>query len=154
LALAKSKYPDATGNQLVQALIHNPSGGTFAWDRVYGFGIVSVSRLLAQDPTGWPDEYPLPKGPRRAEKDYPTSKYGTTSSPTASPSSEPSATEAPAPSDSGRPDSAATESESRGVPVWLWSAAALLVLGGIVVALTQRQRGRRPAATEHNAEDV
>jgi hypothetical protein len=28
------------------------------------------------------------------------------------------------------------------------------VLGGIALALTQRQRGRRPAATEHNAEDV
>jgi subtilisin family serine protease len=154
LALVKSKYPDATGNQLIQTLIHNPSGGTFAWDRAYGFGIVSVTRMLAQDPTGWPDENPLPLGPRSAEKKYPASVYGTAASPTASPSGDSSATRAPSPSDSGRPDSAATDSDSSGVPVWLWPVAALLVLGGIVLALTQRQRGRRPAATEHNSEDV
>lgn len=153
LALAKSKYPDATGNQLVQALIHNPTIGAYGWDAQYGFGIVSVSKLLAQDPAGWPDENPLLKGPRRAVKDYPASSYGAVSTPPASPSGDPSATAAPSPSDSGRPRSAATESGSGGVPVWLWPVAAVVGLGGVALALTQRQRGRRPAAAEHNAED-
>jgi hypothetical protein len=152
LALAKSKYPDATGNQLVQALIHNPTVGAYGWDAQYGFGIVSVKKLLAQDPSGWPDENPLLKGPRRAVKEYPASSYGAVSSSTASPSEDSSATAAPSPSDSGRPGSAAADSGSGGVPVWVWPAVALVVLGGVVLALTQR--GRRPAAAEHNSEDV
>ncbi len=154
LALAKSKYPDATGNQLVQALIHNPSVGDYGWDPKYGFGIVSVSKLLAQDPAGWPDENPLLKGPQRAVKDYPASSYDASASSAATPSDSAGATEAPAPSDSGRPESAPADSGSDGLPVWLWPAVGAVVLGGVVLALTQRQRGRRPAATEHNAEDV
>ena len=45
LALVKSKYPDATGNQLVQAADPQPDRSAhYGWDAHYGFGIVSVSK--------------------------------------------------------------------------------------------------------------
>ncbi|MGQ0631842.1 MAG: S8 family peptidase [Sporichthyaceae bacterium] len=60
LALVASKYPKATGNQLIQHLIRNP-GGTreFGKDLEYGYGIMSVTKMLAADPTEQPDVNPL-----------------------------------------------------------------------------------------------
>ena len=73
LALVKSKYPDATGNQLIQQLIHYTSSGTYAWDRTYGFGLVSVSKMLAERPDRVARRQPAAQRPRRALKDYPMS---------------------------------------------------------------------------------
>jgi subtilisin family serine protease len=63
LALAAQKYPDATGNQLIQSLIrttgaathepqYDPAGNT-------GYGAASVTGMLALDPSTLPDENPL-----------------------------------------------------------------------------------------------
>jgi subtilisin family serine protease len=64
LALTKQKYPDATGNQLLQSLIHNTSGEpdhepSFDSTLVYGYGLVSLTNLLATDPSKYPDVNPL-----------------------------------------------------------------------------------------------
>ena len=77
LALVKEKYPDATANQLIQHLIHNPGGDVgYAWDQDYGFGIASVTNMLKSDPQEWPDENPLVDGPERALADFPMSVRG------------------------------------------------------------------------------
>jgi subtilisin family serine protease len=60
LALVAARYPSATGNQLIQHLIHNPAGNRpFGLDPDYGYGVISVPRMLAADPTQWPDVNPL-----------------------------------------------------------------------------------------------
>ncbi|WP_238343857.1 S8 family peptidase [Microbacterium sp. RG1] len=63
LAVAMQKYPNATGNQLLQSRVHNtgsedhplvydPSDG-------FGYGAASLTRVLAADPTQYPDTNPL-----------------------------------------------------------------------------------------------
>lgn len=67
LALVKSKYPSATGNQLVQTLVRN----TFAEDHpfekdpdgFFGYGIVSLRHMMAVDPSQYPDTNPLIENP-------------------------------------------------------------------------------------------
>lgn len=62
LALAEQKWPDATGNQILQDLVRSP------WDdgNVYfdsnleiGFGWASATRMLERDPAQYPDVNPL-----------------------------------------------------------------------------------------------
>lgn len=62
LAVVKQKYPDATGNQLIQSLIHNT--GTKGehepeWNDSTGYGAASLTGMLAVDPTTYPDVNPL-----------------------------------------------------------------------------------------------
>ncbi|CAN7200941.1 S8 family peptidase [Microbacterium foliorum] len=62
LAVVKQKYPDATSNQLIQSLIHNT--GTKGehepkWDNSGGYGAISLTGMLAVDPTKYPDVNPL-----------------------------------------------------------------------------------------------
>lgn len=62
LALAAQKTPQATGNQLVQALIATTNGEvhtpSFSPDG-YGYGAAWLSTLLSVDPLQYPDETPL-----------------------------------------------------------------------------------------------
>ncbi|MFJ4046826.1 S8 family serine peptidase [Microbacterium sp. NPDC089987] len=62
LAVAKQKYPEATSNQLIQSLIRNT--GTKGehepeWNNRVGYGAVSLTGMLAVDPTKYPDVNPL-----------------------------------------------------------------------------------------------
>lgn len=63
LALLSQKYPSATGNQLVQALISTTAQAKAGKPRDqvngYGYGAVSLRNLLAADPTKLPDVSPL-----------------------------------------------------------------------------------------------
>ena len=63
LALAMQKYPDATGNQLIQSLIHNTPANYEnqepIWEPAYGYGAVITDMFLAVDPTVYPDVNPL-----------------------------------------------------------------------------------------------
>lgn len=70
LALAMQRWPQATGNQIVANLIATatrratpgPSPGTpsaLTRDTDYGYGVMSVSGMLAADPTRFPDVNPL-----------------------------------------------------------------------------------------------
>lgn len=155
LALVKSKYPDATGNQLIQALIHD-TGGTrpYKWDKSFGFGIVSVQEMLSHDPTEWPDVNPLLGGPAKAVRDFPASVRGRTSSATGSPSSSSS----PAPSASTSPAAADASNDGdggAGLPTGALLVGALVVLGALAAGVvTISRRGSRPVATDDNAKGV
>jgi subtilisin family serine protease len=151
LALVKSKYPEATGNQLIQQLIHSPSSGKYAWDRSYGFGLLSMSRMLATDPTGWPDVNPLLKGPRAALADYPMSSRGAAASASPSASESPSS-DAPAASDDTTPASAAT-ADSGGVPVWVWPLGAVVVLAGAGAGIAANKRGSHSSTSGRTREE-
>ncbi|WP_010205881.1 S8 family peptidase [Salinibacterium sp. PAMC 21357] len=63
LAVAKSKYPTATGNQLIQSLLRNTGGVEhelrYDGEKLYGYGIASMTGMLASDPTVYPDENPI-----------------------------------------------------------------------------------------------
>ena len=154
MALVKSKYPDATGNQLIQHLIHYSSSDTYKWTRFYGYGIVSVTRMLQHDPTRWPDVNPLLKSPKAAMKAYPMSAYGATqpsssADPTDGSSGDASrdASEAPATSGDDTRPSASGTSDSGGVPVWVWPLAAVVVVGVAGSVIAVNKRGSRPVTT-------
>ncbi|WP_243227275.1 S8/S53 family peptidase [Microbacterium sp. CIAB417] len=63
LAAAKQKYPDATGNQLIQSLTRNT--GTedhevqYSDTGGYGYGVASLRHTLSKDPTQYEDVNPL-----------------------------------------------------------------------------------------------
>jgi len=64
MALAAQQFPDASGNQLVQSLIHTTNG--VKTDNPveepasgYGYGAAWPATMLADDPTAYPDENPL-----------------------------------------------------------------------------------------------
>jgi len=63
LALVKQKYPKATGNQLIQTLIHNTGTTDHPLTRdaanLFGYGVVNVTHMLKVDPTTYPDVNPL-----------------------------------------------------------------------------------------------
>ncbi|PTT14039.1 hypothetical protein DBR36_16360 [Microbacterium sp. HMWF026] len=62
LALAAQKYPQATGNQLVHALISSTNGTVHEPVRAddgYGYGAAWLPTLLTVDPEQYPDETPL-----------------------------------------------------------------------------------------------
>lgn len=146
LALVKEKYPEASGNQLVQHLIHL-TGGTreYGWDADYGFGIVSVTEMLADDPTGWPDENPLVDGPKRAVADYPMSALdagGADAMAADEPSAEPAETPAT------DPDS--DSEEAGGAMPWMigGGAALVLLLVGAGRALRRRSGGDMTTSVE------
>ncbi len=61
LALAMQKWPEATSNQILQSLVHTASHANP--DPVHtdeeGYGFIDLPRLLATDPTQFPNENPL-----------------------------------------------------------------------------------------------
>ena len=64
LALVMQKWPDATGNQVLQSLVRNTKSNTSGEpeldpERKRGFGIVDPGKLLSVDPAQYPDVNPL-----------------------------------------------------------------------------------------------
>lgn len=62
LAVTKSKYPEATGNQLLQSMIHNTGGQVDAepsWGDDMGYGAISLTAMLQVDAAKYPDVNPL-----------------------------------------------------------------------------------------------
>ncbi|QAY72137.1 peptidase S8 [Agromyces protaetiae] len=62
LAAVWSKYPEATGNQIIQSLLRNTGTEDHAFERTddrVGYGTVSLRHMLAEDPTQYPDVNPL-----------------------------------------------------------------------------------------------
>ena len=148
LALVQEKYPEASGNQLVQHLIHL-TGGTrqYGWDGDYGFGIVSVEEMLAEDPSGWPDANPLLAGPERAVADYPMSALGEGG---AEQGAEESAEDPAAdPAGDSASDAASDSGEAGGSLPWLLGGGAmLLLLAGAGWALRRRSGGDMTTSVE------
>ena len=64
LALVVQKWPDATGNQILQSLVRNTKGNDSGEAKLdpghkRGYGQVDVARLLTVDPTQYPDVNPI-----------------------------------------------------------------------------------------------
>lgn len=154
LALVKSKHPDATGNQLIQHLIHHVGGEeNFDWDGTYGFGIASVTEMLKSAPTQWPDENPLLDGPQRAVRDYPPWVSSKVEDPPGKgenapqPDPEPAAADQTPDGADGDPAGDAVREPGRdaGIPGWVWPTAGLLALLVAGAAVWTRRRGGHAA---------
>lgn len=64
LALVMQRWPDATGNQILQSLVRNTKGNASSGPKLdpehkRGFGIVDPGKLLSVDPAQYPDVNPL-----------------------------------------------------------------------------------------------
>ncbi len=144
LAVVKQKYPEATGNQLLQTLIHN--SGTKGehepeWNNSTGFGAASLTGMLAVDPTKYPDENP----------------FFDADDPNAVPNADDVATFAADLEVDSSPEptqtSAAPEQPSAdgaGVTPWVIGGGVVLLIllaGGIVLAVTLTRSSRR--RTDH-----
>ena len=58
IALARSRWPRATPNQILQSVTRSGSNNG-VWDQYTGYGALSVDGLLGSDPSQYPDENPL-----------------------------------------------------------------------------------------------
>ena len=97
LALVSDKYPEATGNQLIQTLVRNTAVEdhefTYDEDGLFGYGTASATHMLRIDPTKYDDVNPLidPDGtsPSPAQIADPPARYGgaPTDTPTDGPTS-------------------------------------------------------------------
>ena len=58
IALARSRWPEATPNQILQ-LVTRSGSNNGVWDQYTGYGALSVDGLLGSDPSQYPDENPL-----------------------------------------------------------------------------------------------
>ena len=78
LALAMQKWPDATGNQILQSLVRNTKEGkgkpTIDPERKRGFGEVDLNALLTVDPTQYKDVNPILEYQMKAAAQYPEYK--------------------------------------------------------------------------------
>jgi MYXO-CTERM domain-containing protein len=140
LALLKSAHPKATGNQLIQQLIHYPGAGeSLQWDAQFGFGAASITQMLkGAEPTQWPDINPLLNGPKQAIEDFPIG-------------SNQDAKPTPAPAKQAVAKPAANDSS--GTPVWIW-LTAVLALALLVAALIVLRRRRTPADSVTTPSDI
>lgn len=140
LALIKQKYPAATGNQLIQQLIHNTDRDQYDWQSKVGFGVLRLDKLLATDPAGWPDANPLINGVDAARADFPSTVYRDPA--TAAPATP--STPTPQPTAASATPSAAAESDDSGSSALPWAVGgAVLALALIAVIIILRNRGRR-----------
>jgi len=155
LADVASKYPKATGNQLIQSLIHNTAKDdhALAYDPARGYGAANLRHMLAVDPTQYPDVNPLIVQDAPAKWDNSAADIanatwpleGIQPSPKPTGTARPSAT--PGPSGASHPATGAA-----GLPGWVWAVAAgtvlvlvlAVVLGLVLVRTTNRRRAGPP----------
>ena len=58
IALARSRWPEATPNQILQ-LVTRSGSNNGVWNQYTGYGALSMDGLLGSDPSQYPDENPL-----------------------------------------------------------------------------------------------
>lgn len=149
LALALSAHPDASGNQVVQAMIHTTDGRTVAepaHDEAWGYGTVNIRQLLSVDPTSYPDENPFLYD---ATDRLPTVEQVLQSGP---PATEAPATaadaapdvEGPTPPDEG-------SANSTGLVLGLVGGGAVVLLAAVVGTTIARRR--RQSTDTHDAQE-
>ncbi len=158
IALAWSLHPEATGNQMIQSLIHTTAvGDDFGHDDQWGYGPVAVHQLVADDPTQYPDENPflrpvgMTEGPEGLPVMPPTQEVLDAIA-AASGSSAPSAT--PEPGESQEPGTTAGDRPATAKPGDTPSAAGPIALGvgglavlAVAVTVLVRRRQASPAST-------
>ena len=59
LALAKQKWPNATGNQLLQLMTKTALNNEGRWNKYTGYGVADLGAMVNTDPSQYPDENPL-----------------------------------------------------------------------------------------------
>lgn len=146
LALLWSLNPGATGNQIMQAMIHTTDGVVAeepAHDPQWGYGTVNVRTLLSVDPASYPDENPFLRDdgdPTKAEV------LGTTAGdPSDPPAEEPQTSE-----DVGTAQPEDAEASGLPTAALVGGLVALIVIAGVVVAIVISRR--RAARTDvHDA---
>ena len=164
LALVEARWPDATANQVIQALIHWPGDdrkGALSYDKRLAYGLLAINNVLPVDPTKYPDVNPLLEGPQQAIKDFPASVYDAQGSTQGSAGGETQGAgaastgtagkDAGKTAGSGSSDRSASASSSDGVPVWVWPVGAVVVLGLAGALLAARRRGAAPPSTTEPA---
>ena len=154
LALVKSKYPEATGNQLLQHLIRHTTRDELTYTDEFGFGILSVDEMLAEDPAKWADVDPIAQVEdllRELPSQYPDSAALASAQETATPTQTP-AVEPSEPADD--PPAAAPEGSGEagtGPPLGLVvggvALLAALAGGGYLIA-----RRHAPPSADHDHE--
>jgi len=131
LAAVWSKYPDATGNQMIQALIHAAGDGYgLEYDSRAGYGAVSLQRMLERDPTTYPDVNPLVQPEAQFDGDISAADIENAVFPPWM------ASETPMPSPTStdwfpEPD----PGPGGAVPGWVWPLIVAVVLVGAAVAV-------------------
>ncbi|MBV0894049.1 S8 family serine peptidase [Microbacterium sp. NC79] len=151
LALAKEKYPEATGNQLIQALISTTVSAQNGVPRDtvggYGYGVVSLQGLLSSEPLSLPDENPLMDKswgePTQAQIDAQRDGEGDA---TPTPSPEPKASEEPKPKPKPTSTASSSEPSTPDAPVpWPLIAGGGFAALGVAVIIISVMRFRRGA---------
>ena len=59
IALARQKWPDATGNQILQLLVNTGLNPNHDWNQYTGYGAIDGGALVNTDPSQYPDENPI-----------------------------------------------------------------------------------------------
>jgi subtilisin family serine protease len=152
IALVADKYPNATGNQLLQTLILNTENyeHDLQRDEIYGYGIVNLKHMLDTDPTSYESRNPLVSDHGAWDGDITTADLA---DPVTSP--RPTDTDATSSASTSSGDQSArddTADESSSTPVWVWVAVggAVVVIATIitiVVGVTRRRAAGSPPST-------
>ena len=59
IALARSRWPEATPNQILQLVTHTGLNPNHEWNQYTGYGPLNMGGMMKTDPTQFPDENPL-----------------------------------------------------------------------------------------------
>ena len=59
IALARSRWPEATPNQILQLVTHSGLNPNHEWNQYTGYGPLNMGGMMKTDPTQFPDENPL-----------------------------------------------------------------------------------------------
>ena len=59
IALARSRWPEATPNQILQLVTHSGLNLNNEWNQYTGYGVLNMGGMMKTDPTQFPDENPL-----------------------------------------------------------------------------------------------
>ncbi len=151
LALVKQKYPQATGNQLIQSLVRNSGDNEHKpeWNDRTGYGIVSLTRMLERDPSRYPDKNLLVSDDSNV---HPNLAEIAAADPGGSPSSGPGTS--PAKQAGGSSGAASTDATSKtvaasglsgGLLVVLVGVGVLVVVAAVVIAIVVRRRSSKRA---------
>ena len=155
LALAWSAHPDATANQMIQALLRTSGqseGEIVRVDDNVGYGQVRVFTLVETDPTRFPDENPLL---RDGERVQPTTEEILGIGPSASPEvTDPADDQTEAtPTPTAAPVGDAESGVSATVLI-VSIAVAAVVLAGIITAVLLTRRRTTAAGPESSVPSV